>query len=292
MTDIKLPSYRTIVPNEIFGKEAEGFKHPIMSLIAGKVPAMQLIRLARFRIPTQEEVLEFIRISAKGIEPYFTEEDKPLEEDSGTVHFLKSLSYSEVENIARGNKDSLGHLKEHCPKVSLQEGRFYLNALSGIVPNPVLNFAEKLADKKEPWLYEKLISQDGAEEWNLSIRLLESGKLPDRLELEYLLDRGVRDCDVFSAKGDFGSYQNVADRVRLFYNALSSPEIIAQIGDSSHHFLEQQALLTVRETALCVAGKKAIGGIVAIIGQALGASGDKGQSKPPINYPDCHFNRN
>ena len=89
--------------------------------------------------------------------------------------------------------------------------------------------------------------------------------------MEYLLDRGVRESDVFSTRGDFGKYKTLANQVRLFYNALNSPEIIEKIKDRSYQFLEHGAVSTVRRTAKFIAERNKISRPEKEIGQALGA---------------------
>jgi len=288
VTKIELPTYRIIVPNEVYGKSAESLDHPLM----GKVPATQIIRLTRFRIPTRDEVVDFIRTSAKGIDLYSLGKDKPAEDDPKTTYFLKSLPASEVKDIARGNEDSLKHLRNHHLDSDLQEGRVYLGAFNGIVPNPVLDSANKLVSKEGTEVYDRAIERTGTKEWNLRIRLLEDGRFPDSLELEYLMDRGVRDCDIFSAKGDFENYQAVANQIRVLQNVLGSTGLVSQIGDTSYQFLEQRAASTVRETAQCIAARNAIGGLAGIIGQVIGGIGEQQQPpKKPFGYSeDCSLN--
>jgi hypothetical protein len=289
MGEIELPSYRIIVSNEVFGKKAEPLNHPLM----GDVPATQIARLTRFRIPTKEEVIDFIRTSAKGIDAYSLGKDKPSDSDPKTVYFLKSLPASEVKDISRGNQDSLKHLGNHYPESNLQEGRIYLGSFNGIVPNLVLDSARELMKQEGTEVYDRAIERTGSKEWNLRIRLLANGAFPDKLELEYLLDRGVRDSDVFSAQGDFGDYQTVVNQIRVFYNVLQSPEIIAQIGDTSYHFLEQRAASTVRETAECIAARNSIGGLAGMLGQFFGdLKNQADQPKPKKPSGDCGFSLN
>lgn len=259
MVNIELPTYKSIVENEVFGRKSEPLNHPLI----GKVDATQIIRLARFKVPTQDEVIEFIRASAQGINLSWRNE--PSDKDPKTTYLLKLLPASEIKNIAGENTDSLQHLRRHYPDSDLQEGRVYIQSISGVVPDKILDEARELMGQKGSIIYERAIERIGEKEWNLKVRLLENGRFPDSLELGYLLDRGVRNSDVFSARGDFGSYQTVANQIRIFYNALNSPDLITQIRDSSCLFLEQKAASTVGETAQCITTRGIVGGLAEII---------------------------
>ena len=288
MANIKLPTYRIIVPNQVFGKKTKPFNHPTI----GEVAATQIIMLTKFRIPTQEEVIEFIRTSAKGIDPSSLEEDKPSEKDPKTVYILKSFPPSEVEDIARGDDDSLKHLRNHYSEINLQEGRIYLETFNGIVPTIVLDRVKELVSNKETEVYGEVIATTGVKKWNLGIRLSEEGAFPDILELEYLADRGVRDSDVFTVEGHFDNYQVVADQIRLLYNTLGKTGLTSLVCDTSYQFLEQRAASTVMKTAQCIVSRGVMRGLAEIIGQALGNRGGQKEQDPRGKPGNCNYHLN
>lgn len=279
MKNIELPTYRSIVANEVFGKKAK----PLYVPLAGKVAVTQVARLTRFKIPNQEEVVDFIRTSAQEIDSHYLEKDKPSEDDAETIYFLKSLPASEFKEILKGEKDSLHHLRNHFPESDLQEGSIYIEAMSGIVPNQALDAARESLEEKGSEVYERAIERIGVKKWGLRVRLLENGGFPDNLELEYLLDRGVIDSNVFSIRGDFGDYKNVANQVRLLYRALTSPERITQIIDTSYRFLEKRAASTVRETAECFGNRDVLGGLSKIVGKIINDFSGEVLSHPQEN---------
>ncbi len=262
MRKIKLPGYRTIVPNEVYGKSAESLDHPTR----GKISATQIMELIRFRAPTQDEVINFIITNAEGIDLYSLENDKPSEKDPEITYVLKSLS--RLLDISRENKNLLNDLRNCFPIVDLQDGRVYFNAFNRIVPNHVLDSGKKLVFKEGTEAY-NMATRESVREWRLIIRLLEDGKFPNSLELEYLIDRGVTRSDVFSAKGDFGNYQNVADQIRLFNNVFGSTRLFSQIVDKSPQMLEDIAASIVRKTIVRITyGKNIImDELDAILGQ-------------------------
>jgi|SRR3989344_2059199 len=273
MADINLPPYKTILPNEVFGRKAE----PLVDIMVGEVPTTLVARLTRFKIPTEDEIIDLIVKYARETDIHSLG-NEGSEDDLAKTHFMRLLPVPEIIDIAKKDKDSLQHLRRHYSKSDLWSGRSYIGVLSGTVPNRVLDAAKELLEKDSE-VYEKAIRQAGACEWNLTVRLEENGALPNSLELEYLLNRGVRESDVFSAHGDFKNYQTVANQVRLIYGALNSPKIITGITDRSYQFLEESAEKTIKETAQCIASKDVMGGLAGIIGQILGSMGVEEQEE-------------
>ena len=245
MANIKLPGYRSIIPNEVFGRKAS----PLEDEVGKEFPATRLARITRFKIPNQDEVSNFIISNAKAIS-HASHEEYP-ETSSFIARCLRSFPNSIIEDIAKKKEEVLEHLMAHSLDCKLLSGRYYIEAASGIVPNQSLNDTELLEKGSE--FYEKAIEKD-PRRGVLRFRLQENGALPEISELEYLLDRGVRDSDVFFTGGKaFEDYQTVIDQTKLLYKALRSPEIINQIKDSSHIILEYHANLEVMETARCIA---------------------------------------
>ncbi len=298
MANIELPTYRTILPNCVYGKKAE----PLYHRNGGRVSATEVAKLSRYKIPLRDRVIDFIRTSAENIEPCFLGKGEPLRTDSETVSFLKFLPKQYVKDLIKGDKNILEHLKVHYPKSNLQEARHYIEVFNGVVPNEFLDEVRKLRDRERSIAYERAIERVGVGEWNLKVRLLENSSFPDRLELEYLLNKGVRDCDIFSVCGDCEDYKDVANKLRLLYNILNSPELISQIEDSSCQFLEQRADSTVRGTVECITTKKISEGLMGIVGGLIGSLGnlssqnskqDREKDKSRFNYPgDCGFSLN
>lgn len=254
MKNIRLPAYGAIVPNEVYGKRAEDITHSLM----GRVPATQIISLSRVRVPAVEEVINFIRSQASEIDPSFLEEENlSAEGRSGAVPLLL-LPASEIKGLVNGDEEILGHLRRHYSGETLQEGRVYLRASSGIVPNPILGASKTLASREGAEVYDLVIGRTSLRSRISMIRLSEDGKSPDRSELKYLMDRGVRDCDVFCIRGDFGNYQEIADQIMMLHNSLGSTGLVSQVRDASHQLLEQRAALVVNATARCIAESGAI----------------------------------
>ena len=257
MPDIELPTYKNIVPNVIFEKEAKPMKHPVL----GELSATQVTKLARFRAPTQDEIIEFIIINAKEIEARSlgssihlnSNSSIPVLDNYSTVYFLKSLPSFVIEDISKGNPEILNPLRGHCHDYNSQADREYLMSSNKILLNVVLNSLKELNLNRGAKFYDQAIGATPGEEWTLRIRLLENRAFPDKSELEYLIERGVRDSDVFTVLNCFENYQDTADQIRTLYKTLVSPEIITQLKDKSSQFLEQRAILTIKELIECAA---------------------------------------
>lgn len=266
MTDIELPTYRIIMANEVFGKRAE----PLQNSLIGKIDATQIVRLTRFKVPTQDEVVNFIIRKAQEVDIYSIGKEKPSDNEPKIIRSLRLLPEKEVLSVIERNKDSLQHLKNHYPESSFQEGKDYIDSTIGIIPDFFLDLTTKFSEKQRGIAYENLMSKMGLRKWGLRIRLLEDFRFPDSLELEYLMDKGVKDSDVLSVHGDFREYSVVANQIRLFYNSLKSPEMIRKIRDSSYQFLEEIADSTVSWFAKCLSLSKSLGEIFDTIKQVNG----------------------
>ena len=279
MTEIELPTYRAIVPNEVFGRRAKPLKRP---LVGGKAKATQIATISKSRIPEREEAIDLVRRSAKGIDLVALGKSKPTEEEIKETYFLRLLPVPEIKGIAEGDKEIIEHLKKHYKDGKLQNGRDYILFANGIVPDEFLDSVPERLRKEGVGVYNYLIDKAGREEWYLKIRLLENGAFPDILELDYLLDRGVKDSDVFSVAGNFGDYQNVTNQIRLLYRALNSLEFMSQVKDTSFQVLGNMASSMMQETVKCILGRDLItgvmGGLEGMIKQAVEEFSEKQES--------------
>ncbi len=257
MTDIELPRYETVIPNELFREKKKLTSY--LENTSGET--VDILWLQRFRVPTRDEVIEFIQKSAREIDLASLEESVS---NDGIKTYLRTLPETEIEGIANGRKDSIDHFKEHFPKGDLQNGETYLEVVNGTTNSKILHD-----------VYKKRKCLDFPATWGFAIHLSESGNLPDKQELEYLLARGVRDSDAFQLKGDFGDYQTAANQVRIVGNALNSPEIFAKTRDVSKSFLEGIASSNVQEVSSCLGiGNLMGGGLGIVLGSELGGLGD------------------
>lgn len=240
MKNIKLPGYKTILANEVFGKETK----PLRRNSGEKVPATELIHFIKSRIPTENEVIEFIRKNAREVALI----DRETIEESGVdsiSYFLGLLNETELEGIISGNEEIISHLKRHCPKESFPEGTTYLKAFNGIVPTDILGKAKELAKSKGSTVYGRVIKTIRVQNWTLTMMVGENGLYPSPEEVEYLIGYGITNSNVFNAEGDFQEYQTIVDKLRMFYSVLNSQELIDKIPDSSKKSLRVTSEMTL-----------------------------------------------
>jgi len=291
---IRIPRYRTLIPNSTYGRDAELFRHPITE---EKLQATQILQLSRYAVPSEDEVISLIQSTAREFNPLSTAEENQSVREIPLNEFMKMFPSEEVKMIQDGAKDSLSHLRNHCHTGDHQTGRAYLQAANGIIPNELLNSAESAIREKGAMIYGGLIDKVGAEEWYLRIRLEDNDNFPNSLELEYLLDRGVRDSDVFKVSGDYSDYQTVATQLRLLYHILGKSGEIRKIADSSEPFLKSIAARTIKETAGCLSAKKTIGGLaeglIERIREMIDESQESDDEKRRKNlFGKCGFSQN
>ena len=285
MTNIKLPKYKSIIENKVYERIAE-----LLDCQKRKAPATLITLLTKLKIPYMDEVINYIRASSQNMDLDLCEEISEARQTHGC--FLKMLPALEIKNIAQGNKESLGHLKEHYCKGDFQDGRTYIHVINGVIPNLILEKVKKMREERGSDLYMRAMNDAGQKKWNLRVRLLEDGRFPDNGELEYLLDRGVKASDVFSVAGDFEDYGAVATQVRTLYNVLSSRELIAKIEDCSCKFLEGAAIETVSEVAKCIEAERTCKKIANMVGQVFMVLKKGGQGSPKAPFGDYGYNLN
>jgi len=244
MANIKLPTYKTLIPNEVFWRRAKS----ILDSEMGEISAREITRIIRYRIPTENETINFIREKADSINTQILGWNETFEDKRTTLFFLKNLPSFEIENIAKGNRESINQLKKYFPKRDLLDGNTYLSTVNGIVPNCVLNTLEETISGNDAEMYEDVIIKTGANRWILKIRLPECGELP-KTELQYLSNKGVRDSNLFVVRGEFEEYQIVANQIKLLYNTLNSSEMVGKVRDISNEILENCSSLAVSGVA-------------------------------------------
>src|SRR3989344_5412992 len=126
MGNIELPTYKTIVPNEVFVKNGK---------MIGEVFSKQALIIERYRVPTKEDVMKTIIEEAEKMQEVSAKkEGKKLSE------FLGVLPNSEIGDIANMKQNSLDHLARHYESCGFQEGRIYLEASSGLLPDYLFGF--------------------------------------------------------------------------------------------------------------------------------------------------------
>ena len=257
MINIELPTYRKVIANQVYARNTRYLENLLTN---EKLLATQILTLKKFKVPTKDEVINFIRTNAQKIGdaslfPEKSQENKNI--------FLKLLPELYLQKIINKKNDALQHLRKHYPESSLHEGKKFLEVSYGVLPDDILSIVmnnsietKEILKKYGRRVYERLIERFGFDRWSLSI-LLTNEKLPDKSKINFLLENEVRESNVFSVSGDFKDYKIIANQIRLFYNNLDS-EKISQLEDNSYQYLEQKTVLTIAGTAECIGKPKTI----------------------------------
>ncbi len=223
MGNITLRGYKSIVENEVFKGHAHPIRNPETKKKTGE--DIEVVYISKFRVPTEKEVIECL---GKNIRKAHSRRDKP------------KFSTRDLEGCVNS-------IMKHY-KSELQEGRIYVEALRKLFPPAVLKLLNEARENKRIILYNRTIERLNIEKQRIRIRLCR-GVMPKRKELEYLLERGVRESDILSmqGQGDVGEYKTLADLARLVNDALQSTELITKLRDASDYYKEKKADETVEK---------------------------------------------
>jgi len=262
--NLKFQGYETIVPNSIYGKELKSDENPM-----GIIPLAHIMSMTKYSVPSEDEIIDLIRSDAK---TNFSRLGEHLaKEVSAEINLREILeeciSPKEMGNIINGEEKTISHLKSHYSQ-DFQQGKTYISVVHGIIPSMFLNLEKYRKNEMVSMLFsqfkenekyqvmEKLMEKNMKKECILEIRL-DNNSLPDKKEMKYLLDREVRDCNLFKIKGRY-EYDKAAGQIHFLYDSLKSSEKIGKITDISGKFLKEKAAETVSTFAMCVAKAKEI----------------------------------
>ena len=243
---IKIPGYRTIIPNSTWGREVE----PVNG-----IPVIQVMCIERYRVPTKAQVIKFIQEYAKNmLHLSFPKDD--TEEIISIAEFLCQLPNGEISRIAEGKKDTLCFLGKHYPQTSYQPGRTYLEASNGILSTYIIGEVNKRepTKKRKELVYNTLVNRKGKNRWNLRIRLNKRDTLPQMSDIEALLSGKKCDPSVLRLDNENIEYQDIRNQARMLYDLLSSQEKISKISDNSDLTIRRLAATTVMNGARGMAG--------------------------------------
>ncbi|MDP3640514.1 MAG: hypothetical protein Q8R53_04940 [Nanoarchaeota archaeon] len=288
MTALVLPTYACLVPDSVYGRDAN-----IIFSEDDTIAATQIARLSRFVVSSRDEVLGHIQTMAQGI-PLEGPESEPQDDDSDLVYSLKMLPSDAIPDIAQGEERTIHLLQRLYSPHQLQPGRAYLLFSSDLVPQEAFSVLKKYWEEQgkaegEALVYEIAIDESRAafgaktQSWDVLIRLAENGAFPEHSELEYLLAREVRDSAVIRLGGASNNYPAVVEHMGYLSAALPSSESLAQVNDRSPAYLEESAAAIINNIqSLRVAGE--------ITRKIFGSSQDAFQqdaaATPPLDPAD------
>src|SRR3989344_4364414 len=206
MGNLKLPLYTTLLENEVYVKEIEN--HPYSRFY--DIPFSLLTRISRISGLSVDDIVDGVVDNAEKASRNAIELENEFKD---ARYFLSRLSKLQIKDLAEREESSIDQLKRCIPKLTFLIGETYLRVRNGVVADNVIKEAKMLFKEAGGISYEAAISNADRDSWAFRIRLLDDVKLPNRYEIEYLLDRGVRDSDIICVCGGYRDYEEFANQV-------------------------------------------------------------------------------
>ena len=290
MDDIQIPGHECLVSNLFFlasGKKLKDSK-------GVERPASEVLRVTKFVSSGEEEVISFIIENSKKFY-YDLDAQDPGEVNYLTLEAFKRFPREDIERIMNEEKETLDHLRGHYDRERLKEGVPYVVVLRCIVHDEILDQARSLELEEGVRIYDKAIWTFGHKKSDIIIALNENMALPAKDDVEYLLQREVRDSNVFSLGGNLWRYESFAKTVRAVYDALSADRALNLLEDISSQVLDGKSARTIRSTARCIEATA----IVESLEKTLGSVTEQLKNAKPEDideetnsrgYDDCYLN--
>ncbi len=250
MANIKIEGYRTISPNEVFGRASNPIPHNETKLLT---ETTELIYLQRYGIPRTDDVLQAIVTSAAEVRD---EKSKDKYTFSEIAKFLKigirlnRINSEYIEKIASSEKETIDHIKRHMPPTDLEQGRYYLKLFNGTIINDILKTSAPVIKSIGNNKYGEMIELCCNDSLIFTLMMQDSKTLPDRSEIEYLMKRRANNPAVSSIAGKGIDYQKFIRIVEWFYN-LSTTKEVEKIPDTSLPLFVTTASTAIAVSAIC-----------------------------------------
>ncbi|MEK6945534.1 MAG: hypothetical protein AABW63_01955 [Nanoarchaeota archaeon] len=232
---IELPGYRNLIGSEMFEK--------VKSPGSSSKNKTEVASLIRYKTPTPDETLNFIKVSAQ---EFYSESSGLRIQRNPVQQYFRLLERSDLAELGEGRGGLFGHLNHHIDKLDIGN---YITFWCSLIPDSKLDEIKRRI--KNTKIDHTGVHQFAEKKLGVLVRLTDEGLFPDISELEFLLARGVKISDPLKITCDSGNYQGAANRLRLIYNKLNSPETISQIKDETQSFLEKNARDAIKATVGC-----------------------------------------
>ncbi len=229
MGNITLPGYESILDNSVFGKPVHGLPHPGTGEIEG---GKRIICLTRFRVPTEEELRGNMRkLMLESI----------LDISDHELNKCIELSFNHYKRELQEEGIYVEALSGLLPERILDIMDRYLKLLTGPLPKEILDIVDRVPENRIIAGDYKTAVKEASIQQIIRIRI-EKDIMPTKKELEYLLERGVRESDVLSIsiQGEARGYETAADLARLVNGALQSPKLITLLEDTSDGYIKKK----------------------------------------------------
>jgi len=249
---LEIQSYDSIIPNSTWSKETDPVEHPESKKL---YPATEIIQLTRFKTPSESEIIRLIQQVTKKIDLSSRHlRYKGPKMEIPIPGFLRQLSKKDLKNIIEGEKEIIEHFKKHS-NIILSPRRTYVQCLSASLPNEVLKGVEEYLTEDSEEKYEELI-RDGPRRRYLTVTLDANGNFPKKEELDFLFEKGVRDCYLFKTDIPYNQYSEMMEQFLSLSEALNPKRNIKKIKDFTDKVRGICTYKTVKATSRCILGRR------------------------------------
>src|SRR3989338_8412569 len=238
---IEIPGYKVLVPNNVWYRETD-IEMPLGGI---KIPAVQLIKLEKYDIFTNEQILDFIKTSARKKLSYRTKGIKePEETGSSFLRSLEGLKPRELERIARSEPKIIAEISGNIPDTGHIPGT-YLDFRNGFLPMCILRNSANIPDSDKGIFYELKLDNHGLKTWKIALMLDGKDSIPEKKKIEVLLESCVTNSKVLTILGEI-KYDEAIKQIQFLYSSLN-PRIIRTLSDISRHILINRASYSLKQ---------------------------------------------
>lgn len=238
MADVELPGYNIFIPNFYYTKI-----HHSSELMPSSFVELQVVRLVRYRSPTEEEFLDRAVEGARNV--YEAIESKGRSPDEF------ALPVDEIKKLTERDEKSLEYLKSVSPVEFFEKPKDYFYLRSSVVAHVQLSEIWNRSLRVEDFesVFDNMMKYLGRDKWTFALSL-ERGLLPDYSKINQMLEKRTLHNDFLKFTGPLRLYDDCIDHVDLIYNSLGSQELISSLRDLSGDFLDQAVSMAIEYHAI------------------------------------------
>jgi len=242
-------SYKSVLDNTVYAK----CKIAIIN-DDKKVVLSCIILPKRYILPTEDQVIEYLQQKVKYVEDSIAWHllgGSHVSEKTSLERAIIDLPIQLRKDLGRGEEECMKFVRSHTPAPALSDEEpslQYMYIKYGLIPNEII--IKKRRDINNSHWYESALSQEILRENGLGERwimriLLDEGSLPERSEIDTLLNHGTSRSQTLYISQDYYSTREVEEVMDFVYEYLPLPEQITLLPDITDNIREELALKPV-----------------------------------------------
>jgi len=242
---IRLPGYETVIEDAVYSRSAKNvnFRHPKIKKALDAVPCIQFTVLDKFKVPSPEEVVNFVVSCARKQDDYLSEE-------------MSHVPTEIIDELKNRDKPALTHLGEHLALASnMHPGSVYLSANNYLILQKHLDGFNTENPNPTQEQVETFLARKKRSRWGLQAKFAEWDCL-DIKDFDPLLKREVRDSNVLDIMDKEGmvEYAEFESQLRGLCRVFSNDDAYNRLDDDSRTYLGNIARSSFGSYAQCVLG--------------------------------------